>query len=72
MKESPLALFRKHGGQLRMSEAIAHGITRHMLYSLRNKIGMDIVIEALKIYRSRQKINLEKLLAFAEVCRIKR
>jgi predicted transcriptional regulator of viral defense system len=117
MKESPLALFRKHGGQLRMSEAIAHGITRHMLYSLRdkgiieqvsrgayrlkagidyhildgasviiynpektladcfkfrNKIGMDIVIEALKIYRSRQKINLEKLLAFAEVCRIKK
>ena len=37
MKESPIAIFRKHGGQLRMSEAIAHGITRYMLYSLRDK-----------------------------------
>jgi predicted transcriptional regulator of viral defense system len=186
MKEPPIAIFRKHGGQLRMSEAIAHGITRYMLYSLRdkgiieqvsrgfyrlvelppisnpdlvtvslrfpnaviclisalsyhnittqiprvvsvavprdsripsldyppvqahrfsndaynsgienhsidgvpvkiytpektladcfkfrNKIGMDVVIEALKLYRSRQKFNLEKLLTYAEVCRVK-
>ena len=186
MKEPPIAIFRKHGGQLRMSEAIAHGITRYMLYSLRdkgtieqvsrgiyrlvelppisnpdlvtvslrfpnaviclisalsyhnittqiphvvsvavpresrtpsleyppvqahrfsneaynsgienhsidgvpikiytpektladcfkfrNKIGMDVVIEALKLYRSRQQFNLEKLLSYAEVCRVK-
>ena len=186
MKEPPIAIFRKHGGQLRMSEAIAHGITRYMLYSLRdkgiieqvsrgfyrlvelppisnpdlvtvslrfpnaviclisalsyhnittqiphvvsvavprdsripsldyppvqahrfsndaynsgienhsidgvpvkiytsektladcfkfrNKIGMDVVIEALKLYRSRQQFNLEKLLTYAEVCRVK-
>ena len=37
MKEPPIAIFRKHGGQLRMSEAIAHGITRYILYSLRDK-----------------------------------
>ena len=37
MKERPKEIFRKHGGQLRMSEAIAHGITRYMLYSLRDK-----------------------------------
>ena len=37
MKERPEKTFRKHGGQLRMSEAIAHGITRYMLYSLRDK-----------------------------------
>ena len=186
MKDPPIAIFRKHGGQLRMSEAIAHGITRYMLYSLRdkgiieqvsrgfyrlvelppisnpdlvtvslrfpnaviclisalsyhnittqiphvvsvavprdsripsldyppvqahrfsndaynsgienhsldgvpvkvytpektladcfkfrNKIGMDVVIEALKLYRSRQQFNLEKLLTYAEVCRVK-
>ena len=186
MKKSPITIFRKHGGQLRMSEALAHGITRYMLYSLRNKgiieqvsrgvyrlvelppisnpdlvtvslrfpnaviclisalsyhnittqiphavsvavprdsripsldyppvqahrfsnkaynsgienhaidnvpvkiytpektladcfkfrnkIGMDVVIEALKLYRSRQKFNFEKLLIFAEVCRVK-
>jgi len=186
MKESPIAIFRKHGGQLRMSEAIKHGLTRYMLYSLRdkgiieqvsrgvyrlmelppisnpdlvtvslrfpnaviclisalsyhnittqiphavsvavprdsripsldyppiqahrfsdeaynagienhvidgvsvkiynpektladcfkfrNKIGMGVVLEALKLYKSRQKFNLEKLLTYGEVCRVK-
>ncbi len=37
MKERPEAIFRNHGGQLRMSEAIKHGITRYMLFSLRDK-----------------------------------
>ncbi|OQB45934.1 MAG: hypothetical protein BWY02_02386 [bacterium ADurb.Bin157] len=37
MKTDPVEIFRKCGGQLRMSEAIKHGITRYMLYSLRNK-----------------------------------
>ena len=187
MKEPPIAIFRKYGGQLRMSEALAHGITRYMLYSLkgkgiieqvsrgvyrlmelppisnpdlvtvslrfpnavvclisalayhnittqiphvvsvavsrgsripsleyppvqahrfsneaynsgienhaidgvsikiyspektladcfkfRNKIGMDVVIESLKLYRSRKKFNLEKLLKYAEACRVKK
>jgi len=37
MKTSPEEIFRKHGGQLRMSEAVARGITRYMLYSLRDR-----------------------------------
>ncbi len=37
MKKRPEDIFRKHGGQLRMSEAIKHGITRYMLYSMRDK-----------------------------------
>ncbi|HLQ25474.1 MAG TPA: type IV toxin-antitoxin system AbiEi family antitoxin domain-containing protein [Acidiferrobacterales bacterium] len=37
MKTSPEEIFRKHGGQLRMSDAIARGITRYMLYSLRDR-----------------------------------
>jgi predicted transcriptional regulator of viral defense system len=37
MKERPEEIFRKNGGQLRMSEAIKSGITRYMLYSLRDK-----------------------------------
>lgn len=36
-KISPEALFRQHGGQLRMSEAIALGMSRYSLYSLRDK-----------------------------------
>ena len=34
---SPLEIFRQHGGQMRMSEALAKGISRYMLYSLRDK-----------------------------------
>jgi predicted transcriptional regulator of viral defense system len=30
-------IFRDHGGQMRMSEAIRCGITRHMLYALRDR-----------------------------------
>jgi predicted transcriptional regulator of viral defense system len=186
MQEDPVTIFRKHGGQLRMSEAIVNGITRYMLYSLRdkgiveqvsrgvyrlvelppisnpdlvtvglrfpnaviclisalsyhnittqiphavsvavprnsripsldyppiqahrfsneaynsgienhaidgvpikiyypektladcfkfrNKIGMEVVLEALKLYRSRQQFNLEKLLKYAKICRVK-
>ncbi len=37
MRERPKEIFREHGGQLRMSEAIAHGITRYMLYALRDR-----------------------------------
>jgi predicted transcriptional regulator of viral defense system len=186
MKKPPIEIFRKQGGQLRMSEALAHGISRYMLYSLRdkgiieqvsrgvyrltelppisnpdlvtvslrfpktvvclisalsyhnittqiphvvsvavprgsripsldyppvqahrfsneaynagienhpidgvsvkiytpektladcfkfrNKLGMEVVIEALRFYKSRQKFNLEKLLKYAEICRVK-
>jgi predicted transcriptional regulator of viral defense system len=186
MKEDPIAIFRKLGGQFRMSEAIANGITRYMLYSLkdkgiieqvsrgvyrlveltplsnpdlvtvslrfpnaviclisalsyhnittqiphavsvavsrdsripsidyppilahrfsdeafnsgieghridgvsvkiynpektladcfkfRNKIGMEVVLEALKLYRSRKQFNLERLLTYAGICRVK-
>jgi len=37
MKKRPEKIFRDYGGQLRMSEAISLGITRYMLYSLRDK-----------------------------------
>ncbi|MGE4420608.1 MAG: type IV toxin-antitoxin system AbiEi family antitoxin domain-containing protein [Sulfurimonas sp.] len=41
MKTDPVKIFRKCGGQLRMSEAIEHGITRYMLYSFRDKGIID-------------------------------
>ena len=37
MQERPEEIFREHGGQLRMSKAIGHGITRYMLYALRDR-----------------------------------
>jgi predicted transcriptional regulator of viral defense system len=36
-EKKPEDIFRKYGGQLRMSEAISHGISRYMLYSLRDR-----------------------------------
>ena len=42
-------LFKKHGGQLRMSEALAAGMSRYMLYHLRDK-GVVVPI-ARGIYR---------------------
>lgn len=37
MSKRPEDLFREHGGQLRMSEAIRLGMTRYTLYSLRDR-----------------------------------
>ncbi len=41
-------------------------------FKFRNKVGMEVVLEALKLYRTRQPFNLEKLLRYAEVCRVKK
>ena len=43
MKKSAEAIFRKYGGQLRMSEAVGLGITPYMLYSLRDRGIIELV-----------------------------
>lgn len=49
MKKSPEDIFRENGGQLRMSEALARGISRYMLYSLRDKGVIEAVTRG--VYR---------------------
>jgi len=39
-------------------------------FKFRNRIGMDIVLEALKLYRQRLHKNLHALMQYAEVCRV--
>lgn len=39
-------------------------------FKFRNKIGMEVVLEAIRSYRSRQHFNLEKLFAYAKICRV--
>ena len=39
-------------------------------FKYRNKLGMDVVLEALKLYRSQKKFDLEKLLEYARICRV--
>ncbi len=39
-------------------------------FKFRNKIGMDVVLEALKFYRERKKFNVSELLKYAKICRV--
>jgi len=41
-------------------------------FKFRNRIGMDVVLDALKLYKGRKKINLDKLLRYARVCRVEK
>ncbi len=39
-------------------------------FKFRNKIGMDIVLEALKLYRDRKSFRTDRLLEYARICRV--
>jgi len=41
-------------------------------FKYRNKIGQDIAIEALRLYREKKKFKINELLHFAEICRVER
>jgi hypothetical protein len=41
-------------------------------FKYRNKIGLDIAIEALKLYRERKRFKVDDLMRFARVCRIEK
>jgi len=39
-------------------------------FKFRNKIGMDVVQEALKNYRTQRKTNFDEVIRYAEICRV--
>lgn len=39
-------------------------------FKFRNKIGMDVAIEALQLYKAQQKFKLNEILHYADTCRI--
>lgn len=41
-------------------------------FKYRNKLGIDVVLEALKLYRGQRKLNMDKLLKYARVCRVEK
>ena len=41
-------------------------------FKYRNKIGIDVVLEALKLYKARKKFNLTELLKYARICRVEK
>lgn len=41
-------------------------------FKYRNKLGMDVVLEALKRYRSERKVKRDALIKYARVCRVEK
>jgi len=41
-------------------------------FKFRNKIGMDVVLEALKFYRSRKKFDIIAIMKYAKICRVEK
>lgn len=41
-------------------------------FKFRNKIGMDVVLEALKLYKARKDFDHKKLLEYAKICRVEK
>ena len=39
-------------------------------FKFRNKIGLDIALEALKLYKSNYRFDINKLMKYAKICRI--
>ena len=41
-------------------------------FKFRNKIGLDTAVEAVRFYRERRNINVDDLMHFAAICRVKK
>lgn len=41
-------------------------------FKFRNKLGMDTVLEALKLYKNRKRIQVGKLIKYAKICRVEK
>ena len=39
-------------------------------FKFRNKIGLDTVMEAVRFYRERRRVNVDALMHFAKICRV--
>jgi predicted transcriptional regulator of viral defense system len=39
-------------------------------FKFRNKIGLDVALEALRFYKERKHVNVDTVMRFAEVCRV--
>ncbi|MDD7986670.1 type IV toxin-antitoxin system AbiEi family antitoxin domain-containing protein [Lentisphaera marina] len=41
-------------------------------FKYRNKIGLDVVLEALKMYKFKRKLQVDKLIEYAQLCRVEK
>ena len=40
-------------------------------FKYRNKIGLDVALEGLRLYRQRKTVQVDELIRFAGICRVK-
>lgn len=77
----PLTIHRFSGDSLTegIQEHMVDGVTVRVYnpektladcFRFRNQIGMDVVLEALKLYKARKPFNVGELLRYARVCRV--
>ena len=83
IKYPPLTVYRydEHSFQAGIEEHLIDGVVVKIYcpektlvdcFKFRNKIGMDIVLEALKRYREHQQFKIKELLKYAAVCRVEK
>ena len=41
-------------------------------FKFRNKMGIDVALEALKLYRQRKRFKVDELMHFARICRVEK
>jgi hypothetical protein len=41
-------------------------------FKFRSRVGLDVCLEALKLYRERKRVRVDDLLSFARICRVER
>ena len=41
-------------------------------FKYRNSVGLDTALEAVRLYRQQGRVNVNRLLEFAQVCRVSR
>jgi len=83
MDYPPVSVHRFSGESLTagVEDHLIDGVTVHIYskektladcFKFRNKVGMDIVLEALKLYRDQGAFDISKLLEYARICRVER
>jgi predicted transcriptional regulator of viral defense system len=77
----PLTVHRFSGGALTegVQEHVVDGVTVRVYapektladcFRFRNQLGMDVVLEAMKLYRARRTFDVGDLLKYARICRV--
>lgn len=83
LKHPPISIHRFHGEAFSMGieKHILDGVeikiysaekTLADCFKFRNKLGMDIVLEAMKLYKSKKRFNMNAIIQYSKICRVEK